>query len=266
MSITASQRRERVMKELFEHRHRMARDLALAVGASEATVRRDLKLLAEEGQLELVYGGAKLCQVSDYSFRFKATQNVQAKQAIGKLAAELVHDEEQLFLDSGTTSFAVAPHLKRRRGLSIIINSTRLALELGSPGLSVILLGGQYRAERMDSVGPLALSALEQLRNYICMIGADGLSMDFGLAAADIESAALYRTAVQNARETILLADHSKFLAPSLYKIVDWSAVSRVVTDRPLQPQWDEFFASRGISVIHGNETPAEPVAALSAT
>jgi DeoR/GlpR family transcriptional regulator of sugar metabolism len=245
------------MKELFEHRHMMARDLALAVGVSEATVRRDLKLLADDGQIELVYGGAKLCQVSDFSFRFKATKNVEAKQAIGRLAAELVHDEDQLFLDSGTTSFAVAPFLKRRRGLSVIVNSARLALELGAPGLSVILLGGQYRAERMDSVGPLAISALDQLRNYICMIGADGLSMDFGLAAADIESASLYRLAVQHARQTVLLADHSKFSSPSLYKIVDWSAVSRVVTDQPPPSPWGEFFAARGISVLCPEETPA---------
>jgi len=247
------------MKELFEHRHRMARDLAAAVGASEATVRRDLKQLADEGQLELVYGGAKLCQVSDFSFRFKASQNIEAKQAIGRMAAELVQDDQQLFLDSGTTSFAIAPFLKRRRGLSVIVNSARLALELGSPGLSVILLGGQYRADRMDSVGPLALSALDQLRNYICMIGADGLSMDFGLAAADIESAALYRTAIQNARETILLADHSKFGAASLYKIVDWSAISRVVTDLPPTQQWEEFFATRGIGVISEEEKELLP-------
>jgi DeoR/GlpR family transcriptional regulator of sugar metabolism len=243
------------MKEIFEHRHLTARELAMAIGVSEATARRDLKLLAEEGQLDLVYGGATIRRVSDLSFLSKAQRNPEAKQTIGRLAAELVQDQDQLFLDSGTTSFAVAPFLKRRRGLSIIVNSARLALELGdAPGVSVILLGGQYRADRMDSVGPLALSALDQLRNYICMIGADGLSMDFGLAAADIESASLYRLAVQNARETVLLADHSKFLAPSLYKIVDWSVIGRVVTDVPPTPQWEEFFASRGIAVISGSE------------
>ena len=250
------------MKELYEHRYRIARDLAVTIGVSEATIRRDLKQLAAEGKLELVHGGAKLPRVSDFSFHFKSTQNVEAKQAIGRMAAELVLDDQQLFLDSGTTSFAVAPFLKHRRGLSVIVNSARLALELGAPGLSVILLGGQYRADRMDSVGPLALSTLEKLRNYICMIGADGLSMDFGLAAADIESAALYGMAVQNARETVLLADHSKFNSQSLYKIVDWSAVSRVVTDRQPDAQWQEFFTTRGIDVIYGEGVPGEPKAA----
>jgi DeoR/GlpR family transcriptional regulator of sugar metabolism len=252
MSTNTSKRRDRVVREVFENRHLTARDLAVVIGTSEATVRRDLKFLANDGQLELVYGGATIPRANDSSFRSKAMRNVEAKQIIGRLAAELVHDDDQLFLDSGTTSFNVAPFLKRKHGLSIIVNSARLALELDAPGLSVILLGGQYRADRMDSVGPLAISALDQLRNYICMIGVDGASMDFGLAAADIESASLYKTAIQNARETVLLADQSKFLAPSLYKIVDWSAISRVVTDRLAGPQWREFFEARRIDVICG--------------
>ncbi len=258
MSRTASQRRETILTELYEHRHLTARDLAAGIGVSEATVRRDLKSLADDGQVELVYGGATIRRQSDFSFRSKETRNVDAKQLIGRCAAGLIRDQEQIFLDSGTTCFAMAPFLKRRRGLSVIVNSARLALELEAPGLSVILLGGQYRAERMDTTGPLTMSALEQLRGYICLIGADGLSMDFGLAAADIESASLYRRAVQNARQTILLADHTKFLAPSLYKLVDWDAISVVVTDRAVDPAWGEFFNQREIRVLCATDAHVE--------
>ncbi len=249
MNLTASQRRERILAELLERRHLAAREFAIGIGVSEATIRRDLKLLADEGQVELVYGGATIRRVMDFSFRSKVTRNVEAKQIIGQLAAELIHDEDHLFLDSGTTTLALAAHLRPKRGLLVIVNSARLALELESPGISLILLGGQYRPDRMDTVGPLALSALDQLRGYICVIGADGLSMDFGLAASDIESASLYRRAVKNARQTILLADQTKFLASSLYKIVDWDVITRVVTDRPPAAPWEEFFNSRGISV-----------------
>ncbi len=146
----------------------------------------------------------------------------------------------------------MAAFLKRKRGLSIIVNSARLAMELDAPGLGVIMLGGQYRPDRMDIVGPLAMSMLDQLRGYVCFIGADGLHMDFGPAAADIESAAIYRQAVQNARRTVLLVDHSKFPAPSLFKIVDWEAVSLVVTDQAPLAEWGEFFQARGIEVTCG--------------
>jgi DeoR/GlpR family transcriptional regulator of sugar metabolism len=265
MNTSTLQRREQILAEVFNKRHVTAKDLAASMAVSEATVRRDLKLLADEGQLELVYGGATLRRPSDYSFHSKIERNVEAKRVIGRLATELVGDDEQIFMDSGTTCFEMVPFLKRRRGLSVIVNSARLALELDAPGLSTLMLGGQYRPDRMDAVGPLATSTLDQLRGYLCFIGADGLGMDFGLAAADIDSANLYRLAVQHARETVLLVDHTKFFTLSLFKIVDWDSISRLVTDKPPTDTWMEFLSNKGIQVIHpvedGVETELTPSA-----
>jgi len=258
VSKGSQERRERIMTEVFEKRHVNARDLATRMGVSEATVRRDLRSLAAVGQLEMVYGGATLLRKADYSFRSKGMRNVEAKQIIGALAAQLVVDNDQVFIDSGTTCFEMAPFLKRRRGLSIIVNSARLALELDAPGLRVILLGGQYRTDRMDTIGPLAAATLDQLRGYGCFIGADGLGVDFGPAASDIESASLYRQAVHHARETVLLVDQSKFERPSLFKIVDWAPIRKVVTDQSPPPEWREFLEGRGIEIIH---PPSVPVA-----
>ncbi len=141
------------------------------------------------------------------------------------------------------------PFLKARRRLSVICSSARLAIEFDAPGIAVILLGGQYRPDRMDTVGPLATATLDQLRGYLCFIGADSLDRDFGPAAADIESAELNRRAVRNARQSVLLADHSKFTSTSLCKIVDWDSVSRIVTDCPPSPEWMDFLSARGIQV-----------------
>ena len=74
--------------------------------------------------------------------------------------------------------------------------------------------------------------------------------MDFGLTASDIESAHLHTLAVANARETVLLADHTKFLSPSLYKIVDLESVSRIVTDARPSEEWMEVLDRTGIDVI----------------
>ena len=250
MSSTGQQRRQKILDEVFARRSVTVVDLAGAVEASEATVRRDLKALADEGQIDLVYGGAAVRRTSDYSFRSKQQRNTAAKQLIGQLAAGLVRDNDQVFLDSGTTCFEMAPFLKRKRGLSIIANSARLAIELDSLNNNIILIGGNYRIDRMDCVGPLAASALEQLRGYVCFIGADGVSMDVGPAAADVESAHLNRLAVMNGRETILVADQTKFAAPSLFKIVDWDRICRVVTDARPSDEWIAFFENKGISVV----------------
>lgn len=262
MTYSAQQRREKVLSQGYERGHVTVKELAAEIHVSEATIRRDLKALADQGQLDLVYGGATIPRKSDFSFQSKSIRQAEAKRIIGELASRLVADGDQIFLDSGTSCSQMAAFLKRKRGLFVIVNSARLVAELASaPGINLILLGGHYRSDRMDTIGPLATSTLDQLRGYTAFIGADGLSMDFGLTACDIESAHLYRLAVRNAREAVLLVDHTKFLTPSLFKIVDWDAISRLVTDQAPPPEWGEFLSTRGIQALW----PHAPVAAGAA-
>jgi len=102
----------------------------------------------------------------------------------------------------------------------------------------------------MDTVGPLAQAALEQLHGFVAFLGADGLSMDHGLTASDVESAFLFRRAAENAREVIVVADHTKFVAAALCRVVGWEEIDAVVTDRQPAEPWMQFFQDKNIDVI----------------
>ncbi|HEY0866396.1 MAG TPA: DeoR/GlpR family DNA-binding transcription regulator [Fimbriimonas sp.] len=249
--LTAPNRREAILERLNARGHVSIRDLASDLAVSEATVRRDLRQLADENLLELVYGGATARRVGDQSLQARSQQNHAAKRIVGNLAASLVKDGDMLFVDAGTTCYEMRHALLRKRRLNVILTSTRLAEDLGAnPDLEIIALGGHYRPERMDFVGPLAANAIEQLRGYTAFIGADGLSPEFGVSANDIQTAYLYQHLLRHARETILLADHTKFAAPSLFRICGLDAISRIVTDRPPEPLWHEVLSSHGIQII----------------
>jgi len=252
MRKSTRERQDRITAGAYSTGEVFVRELVVELGVSEATIRRDLHQLEERGQLELVHGGAILPRRSDFSYRSKALRHVEAKRRIGELAGARVRDGDQIFLDSGTTCSEMIPHLKAKRGLNIIVNSARLALELDGLDVSVILLGGQYRPARMDTVGPLASAALDQLRGYDAFIGADGVDMEFGLTASDVESASIYRQAIQNARTVTVVADHSKFAESGLCRIVDWSPITRIITNRRPATQWVEFFNERHIELITG--------------
>jgi DeoR/GlpR family transcriptional regulator of sugar metabolism len=255
MTHSTQQRRELILTSAYRDGFVGVRQLADELSVSEATVRRDLHGLATKGLLQLNHGGASVIRSCDHSFLSKSTRNVEAKQIIAQLAAQLVGDNEQLFLDSGTTCFAMTAFLRSKRGLSVIVNSIRTAQELHAPDLNVLMLGGQYRADRMDTVGPMAISSLDKLRGYLAFLGTDGLGMDFGLTAIDIESAHIFGQAIRNARQSILLADCSKFDNPGLYKIADWSTISKVVTEKRPVETWCSFFAEQGIELIYPQES-----------
>ncbi len=246
----AADRHAYILERVSENGHVAVRDLALSTGVSEATIRRDLKQLAERNKLDLVYGGATAAR-TDHSLQARTERNANAKRIIGELAAQLIRDHEMLFVDSGTTCYEMRHILKQRKGLTLLLNSTRLAIELGQiPDANVILLAGQYRPERMDTVGPLAIHTIDQMRGYIAYIGADGLNQDFGISANEMQTAHLYQHVISNSRETILLADHTKFAAPSLFRIGDFDAVSKVVTDRDPGPEWRKYFEQNEIELV----------------
>ncbi len=256
MTLTTEERRKYILSQIYEHGKVLVKRLATQMNVSEATIRRDLRALADEHQVELVYGGATLPRSSDYSFLSKQTRNIKEKQIVGRIAGNLVNDNDLIFIDSGTTCFQMIPSLKTKKGLSVIVNSLRIATELGeSPNINIITLGGQYRNDRMDCIGPLAIATIEHLRGYTAFIGADGLSMEFGITAADIDSAHLYGLVIKNAREAILVVDHMKFLTPSLFKIAEWDAISRIVVDMLPPDDWREFLDSKGIEIICQNDS-----------
>jgi len=255
MSQAREERRKRIMAQLLDRKHVTVKELAASMDVSGATVRRDLKALADEEGLLLVHGGATLPRQRDFSFRAKRLRAVEQKRIIGRLAAGLVLDGDQVFLDSGTTCSEMVPYLKRKHGVTVLANSARLALELSAPGLSVFLIGGEYRPDRMDTVGPMAMSTLNQVRGYMAFVGADGLSMDFGPSASDVASAHLHRLVVENAREAVLLVDSSKFGGASLFQIVDWSGIGKVVTDREPDEQWKRFFEKQNIEAVYPEES-----------
>lgn len=258
-NLTKIQRKERLLDTLMDQGHIEVRQASERFDVSEATIRRDLRTMADEGLMELVYGGATLPRKGNYSFRSRKSRNMEAKRLIGKTAAALVRDGDSLFIDSGTTAECMVPHLLARKDLNIITNSNIVAATIGEQTqFQVLQLGGKFRYERMDSVGPFAEMVMQQLSGYRCFIGADGLGQTVGLSSTDVETAHLYKTAILHASETILLADHTKFGAPALYKIVGMEAVHRVVTDRMPTGEWPDFLNRLDIEIIVAESLPQE--------
>lgn len=251
MSQSTINRRQRIMAQLLEKQQVTVKQLAESMDVSDATVRRDLRALADEHGLELNHGGASLSSSRDYSYQAKTLRSMESKRVVGRLAAQLIKDGDSIFLDSGTTCSQIVPFLKQRRNLTLVANSTRIAFEMESSATRLFMLGGEYRSDRMDTIGPMAIATLETLRGYTAFIGTDGISMDFGPSASDIESAHLHRQVVHNASSTVLLVDQTKFGSASLFQIVDWSYVKVVVTDAEPNSDWKQFFEENNIEIIY---------------
>ena len=88
-------------------------ELAERLDVSEMTVRRDLALLADEGKVIRVRGGA-LSDREEPPFAEIAVERLGAKERIGRAAAALVGDGDTVMIDIGTTTLQVARALRER--------------------------------------------------------------------------------------------------------------------------------------------------------
>jgi len=93
-SLIPAQRRERIQEYLTLHKIARTVDLCNMLDASEATVRRDLEWLEQDGILERTHGGAILSQrmVFEPEYRQRAQHHPDEKRRIGAMAASLIED------------------------------------------------------------------------------------------------------------------------------------------------------------------------------
>ena len=130
--MTPQARHTRILELLTTQGEAQVAELALSLGVSDMTIRRDLDALALAGKVLRTHGGAALSGrvVFDFQFMQRTQEQEGAKQHIAKIAASLIKDGQSILLDSGTTTLAVARALKVRKGLTIITTSLPIASEL----------------------------------------------------------------------------------------------------------------------------------------
>jgi len=126
-------------------------DLTQRLGVSDMTIRRDLEVLARDGLVEKVHGGAVLPgspASHEPGFEAKLVLERPEKTSIARAAASMVTPGTAIAIGSGTTTFALAQCLLDVPGLTIVTNSLRVTnLFSGTRGLdgtadSVVLTGG----------------------------------------------------------------------------------------------------------------------------
>lgn len=230
-------RRERI-EQVVRERERVTVDaLAHLLGTSRETIRRDLTDLAERGRVRKIHGGATTAEPRlseadvEGSFQGRLLVNADAKRAIARRAIQLFQPGDTLFVDTGTTTLWFAEELSTATGLTVITNSAAIAAcaARGSSN-STFLVGGEYRADGTENLGPLAVEQITQF-HAIHAVLAVGSVETVGILDFDLQEADVARAMIAQARSVTVLADASKFGRGGLIKVAGLDAVARVVTE-----------------------------------
>jgi DeoR family fructose operon transcriptional repressor len=239
-----------IRSHLYSNGFSTIQDIADAVGASLATVRRDLQVLQEAGAIDRVHGGARIAEGSSVELAFQEREKRQlaAKRAIAAAAYERLSPRTAVFLDAGTTVLQLARLIRINPiPLRIFTNGLIVAQEfLNVPNLDVVLLGGQLRSENASLVGPQAEAMLETIWFDQLFLGASAISNDGAIYSVDSAEASVNRKMLSRSNSRFVLTDSTKFGTTATYKVASLSE-AKLITDNALSNEWRAQLEKAGV-------------------
>ncbi len=244
----APERLERMLAMIRERRAVRLSELCAALGASPATVRRDLARLEARGRVRRVHGGAVSVEsrLDEPLFDDKTGLHAAEKHRIAETAETFVRAGETIYLDGGSTVLELARRLRGRTDVTVVTNSLRAAVELAGGGPRTWLVGGELRRRSETLVGPLSRLMLEQLHFDRAFMGTIGVTAE-GLTTTDPAEAFTKELAMSRAREVVLLADHTKIGAVSFARSGALEDIDWLITDRTPDRGWRKILRKAGV-------------------
>ena len=256
--MKAQNRADKILKELQNQGSVSLDELIAGLGASAASVRRDLAKLEARGMVRRTHGGVTLVEPLLYEpFRYDSLfQNREQhcpaeKRRIGVAAAQLIQENETVGFTAGTTTTRVARNLRNRHNIRVITNAINIAMELSNcPGLKTFVTGGFVQwAGSFSLIGQVAISSLHDIYMDRVFISACGIDAVRGVTLIEPEEALTFRAMIRQAKQMIVVADSSKIGIVTPAMICPISDVHMLVTDTRASDKAVAPFLNRGIEV-----------------
>ncbi len=230
-------------------------DLLDLLGASEATIRRDINAMAERGEVKRIRGGAEAVRprhqphLVGMPFALSQDISVPQKRAIARAAAELIGPGESIIINGGTTTFALVEFLVDS-DLDILTNSFPIAAKLLATSRNRITLpGGTIFREQNIVLSPFENDTIESFWGNKLFTGCYGLNR-FGMMEADPLIVQAQTKLLKRTEHVIVMADSSKLRRKSAMIVAGLDRIATIITDEDAKAEELEPFNAAGIEVI----------------
>ena len=206
--MLTEQRFERILERLKVKKSITVAEITEDLGISESTARRDITALDKAGKLTKVFGGAVAAEhtyeMKEPTVAQKVNVRKEEKIKIAQYAADMIGDNDFVYLDAGTSVGYMVEFLAEKRA-AFVTNAVAHAQRLAAQGNRVLLIGGELKSSTEAVVGA---QAIELLRKYHFTKGFFGTN---GITTPDVGEAQVKQTAVQQCQKSYILADSTKF-------------------------------------------------------
>jgi DeoR family fructose operon transcriptional repressor len=230
--------------------------LAREHSISPVTVHRDLEVLATEGLITRIRGGARAIEGDtrgvETDFMKRARQNPAGKYVIAAHALREIADGSTIFVDHSTSSLALAKQLERHppKTLTLVTNSPAIAYELHESTIHLVVTPGEVDQVMRLISGGWTEDFLSRLHFQVAFISAAGLSLERGLTTTRQSLAGTLRAARAVSQRTVALMDSTKVGRNSLLTIFTAQEPDEIITDDGVTPEVIHEYKGAGVNLV----------------
>lgn len=254
--MLAERRHDEIMRLVTQHGSLSLRDLVRQLDVSEATVRRDVTVLAEAGRLLRVYGGVVSHGTEDLSFALSDTTDRAEKHEIARAAASFVRDGDTVILDIGSSVLELARVLRGRDITVVTGNMMVYDVMKDHPATEIVLLGGALRRNYWATSGHLAAQTLSGLHADIAFLGTSGLTPQGQMLDTTADDVIVKQQALVSADRSVLLATERKFPGDGRHVVCDAAQLTAVVTSYRTGAASVAELEAHGVTVVRAGKQP----------
>lgn len=214
-------------------------DLAEHFDVSIDTVRRDLDQLHREGAVIRTHGGAVSAAdgaLRDRGLDVRLRMQIEEKEKIAQLAAELIDDGAVIMLNAGTTTLALARALRSHRDLTIATNNLRIPAEIAPTAFrDLYVFGGAVRTITQATTGPVTFTLTSggpevDIRCDLALVAVGAVDAS-GYSTTNLGDAAMMAEMIDRADRTAILADSTKLGRRLFGQVAPLSGADYLITD-----------------------------------
>ena len=260
--MLAKERQNKIVEVLYQNTIIKISEIVRMFNVSNETARRDLETIQDMGIARRVYGGAVLNENADKKpgsrnpvtkESWGNTGGRTEREAIGKKAAEFVHEGDSVCLGVGTTVYEISRHLTRMKNLTIITNSIAVLTELADSDVTLYILGGRVDVNERMLQGAITDNALQMFYVDKAFIGAGGVTIEGGITDYELQEATFKRKICEHARKVYLVAHSEKFGMNAFSFSCPLDQVDVIITDPMLPQSYADRIREMGIEIVYAD-------------
>ena len=235
------ERQQYILEILARKQAVTVEELCAQLYSSGATIRRDLQILENSGQLRRTHGGAVFLDgnAKDFPLQMRENENLTAKNIMAEKALSYIRNGQTIFMDASSTVGQLAARLNRFRNLRVITNGLKTADTLaGMEGITVYCTGGRLRENAKSFVGVQAMEFAGRYNADLAFFSCRGIHPDSGITDSTEEEADLKRVYIRQSRKALLLCDSSKIGQQYFSKVGGLDAVHHILSNVPLGEEY----------------------------